>query len=147
MKTKHIFITIGAFILGGIIGFTVSTQLQNKKIEQILLNKTPEQSSAFDRYSPDSERNMNRQTRPDINRNNLPPVVANIVKDLELSENQQVEIEKIVRQSNISKSDIEQMRLEKIQPLLSKIYTVLDENQKSKLDDIIAQQAFNSLIN
>lgn len=146
MKTKYILISIGTLLIGGTLGFIICMQIQSNKIDS-LLKSDDKQPSVYERYSPDSHTNMNRQNRPDFNKTEFPPIVKEIIRDLQLTANQQKEIEIIIQRSNLSKRDIQQMNLDKLQPVLSNIYTVLNDEQRSKLDEIIAQQAINSLIN
>jgi polyhydroxyalkanoate synthesis regulator phasin len=143
---KQILIIILFFILGGVIGFLINGQIHASKYREMLLNADYPTKSNGNIFDFDESRRGNRLSNSGYRRQqNLPPVINEMVQDLELSDTQKSEIEQIIRQSKVSRQDIESFRIDKITPVISDIRKTLNDEQKTKFDQLIKEHAVSAM--
>lgn len=143
MNTKQILIVISAFLLGGILGFIINGQIHTARMQELMMSAS--ERPFMPHGSGGNMRPHDGSGRGAFGKYNLPPFVQGVINDLELSPEQQNQIEGIVRKNRISRQDVQSMRIDKLQPVISEIKSVLSEEQKDKFDEVLRQHAMSAL--
>lgn len=136
MSTKQILIVIAAFFVGGVLGFIINGQLCSYRLQELAMFQMMDNNEYQDQNN-DNTKSIYRSSGAMQRQGEK--MMSELVSELDLTKEQQVSIETLVRK-NIENKGFSAMKSNNVNELLNQIKGELTDEQKKEFDGFVAER-------